>query len=43
MSEHLNHDLTGRQIFTRVVFSLVVTAAAGGGAYALISWLAHFR
>jgi hypothetical protein len=41
LSEHLNSDLTARQILARVLFSLMVTAAAGGGAYALIYWLAH--
>jgi hypothetical protein len=41
LSEHLNNDLTARQILIRVLFSLIVTAATGACAFALISWLAH--
>jgi hypothetical protein len=43
LSEHLNSDLTAGQILARILFSLIVTAAAGGGAYAVISWLAHLK
>jgi hypothetical protein len=43
LSEHLNSDLTARQILVRVLFSLAVTATAGLGAYAVISWLAHIK
>jgi hypothetical protein len=43
LSEHLKSDLTAGQILARVLFSLIVTAATGCGAYALISWLAHVK
>jgi hypothetical protein len=43
LSEHLNSALTAGQIVARVMFSLIVTAATGGGAYWLISWLAHVK
>jgi hypothetical protein len=43
LSTHLKHDLTAGQILARVLFSLTMTAAAGGGAYALIYWLAHAK
>jgi hypothetical protein len=43
LSEHLKSDLTASQTLTRVLFSLIVTAATGGGGYMLISWLAHVK
>jgi hypothetical protein len=43
LSDHLNSDRTPGQILARVLFSLIVTAATGAGAYALISWLAHVK
>jgi hypothetical protein len=40
VSNHLNPDLSVGQIFTRVLFSLAVTALVGIGAYFTIAWLA---
>jgi hypothetical protein len=40
VSDHLNPDLSVGQIFTRVLFSLAVTALVGIGAYFAIAWLA---
>jgi hypothetical protein len=40
VSDHLNPNLSGGQIFMRVLFSLAVTAFIGVGAYFVIAWLA---
>jgi hypothetical protein len=41
MSDHLNPNLTARQIFARVLFSLAVAAATIGCTYETIRWLSR--
>jgi hypothetical protein len=39
MGDHLDPNLTARQIFARIIFSLAVTAVTIGCIYELIRWL----